>query len=481
MTESDTNYMEECVIDLACFEPSGTSVPMSASDLLSHTLVTGGSGSGKTTRVIYPMIRQLLEYQASQAESKISLCVIDTKADGEMRACLEKSSLEAGRAKDLKVVDESGEHHLDLLEPIRREGVQAAEQIAGLFAALIPESEANRYWEVTFEALILQGIRLYVLTSEERLDYAGMLKFLARYLLRFDVMGHEIKERIRTLEDSEDSEYEVEVSAIVDEVLAAHRMWTILDLRTRSIFQSMAAPLLQSLSSSTARRVFSAGSACRISDVAEQGAVLLVSVDAVREPAIAALVGTIVKGSFYDSVLARRYRNHRSARLTGLVMDDWPLCATGGVNSRYSDVSALGMIRSRRGFVIAATQGLSALDLKIGIVSRRAALSNFSNLFFFRGRDVELDSFASTYLGEKKRILADRTKQIKDHASRRQSQPVVYERETYIPAVRIGALAQLPVGEAYALIGDEVYNQPLCLVPEYAPDQEMEENNEPSY
>lgn len=474
MSKSDANYLEDRIVDLPCFEPAGSSVPLTESDLLAHTLITGGSGSGKTTRVIYPTMRQLLEYKASQPESKISLCLIDTKADGEMRAYLENASIEAGRSKDLQVVDETGERHIDLLEPILSEGVQAADEIAGLFAALIPESESNRYWEVTFEALILQSIRLYVLTTEARLDYSGMIEFLTRYLLQFDVMGTAIKKSIRTLQDSEDEDYEAEVSTIVDDVLATHRMWSILDPRTRSIFQSMAAPLLQSLSSTTARRVFSAGSACRIADVTEQGTILLVSVDAVREPTVAALVGTIIKGSFYDSILKRRYRNYRSARLAGLVMDDWPLCATGGANSRYSDVSALSMIRSRRGFVIAATQGLSALDLKIGVNSRRAAICNFSNIFFFRGRDLELDAYAASYFGETRRIYVDISKQEGDRKGNRQEGIMRYEREAFVPAVPVGSIGRLPLGEAYALIGDQIYNQPLCLVPDYAPTMEVE-------
>ena len=183
----------------------------------------------------------------------------------------------------------------------------------------------------------------------------------------------------------------------------------------------------------TARKFFSGGKACSVQDATNSGKVFAISVDAIREPTVGALVSTIIKGQFYDSILNRRHRDRNEQRIAGLVMDDWPLCATGGVNNRHSDVSALGMIRSRRGFVIAATQGLSALDLKIGAVSRRAAMGNFANVFFFRGRDFELDAFASTYLGERRKVLQDRTKPAKEHTSRRQAEALEHERETFVP------------------------------------------------
>ena len=473
MNSSDINHLDDSIINLPCYEPAGSSVSMTIADLMGHTLVTGGSGTGKTTRVIYPMLKQLLEKTASSSETKVGLCIIDTKADGEMIAYLKKACLEAGRLKDLCVIDCDSDYCVDLLDPVKQNGIQGAEVISGLLAALIPESEINRYWEVTFESMLLLALRLYFLTAEIQ-SYSDMVKFLIRYLLYFDVLNDEFKEALYSLQEDK----ETKNAAVIEETLAGHRMWKTLDVRTRSVFQSMAAPLLNTLSSKTARKFFSGGKACSVQDATNFGKVFAISVDAIREPTVGALVSTIIKGQFYDSILNRRHRDRNEQRIAGLVMDDWPLCATGGVNNRHSDVSALGMIRSRRGFVIAATQGLSALDLKIGAVSRRAAMGNFSNVFFFRGRDFELDAFASTYLGERRKVLQDRTKPAKEHTSRRQAEALEHERETFVPAVPVGALARLPLGEAFALIGGAVHSQPLCLVPDYAPTLEVEHEQE---
>lgn len=469
--------LEETMVELSCYEPAGHSVPMTAEDILGHTLVTGGSGSGKTTRVIYPMLRQLIEHRASDSSFKPGLCVLDTKADGEVAGFLRKACLEAGRKNDFHVVDCEAGGCIDLLFPVKREGLKGLKSVADLLSASTPTSEANRYWEITFASLILLALRLYHLTEDDP-NYGGMVDFMRRYLLQFDLMCPALKGKVRELLESDETDYEPEVNGIVDETIAAHKMWSILDVRTRSIFQSMAAPLIQGLSNPTARKVFSEGPPLDMNKVTDDGAIVLLSVDAIQDPEVSALATTVAKGQLYERILERRFREKASHRMAGLVVDDWPLCATGGVNSRYSDVSSLSMIRSRGGFVVAATQGTASLDLRIGANSRRAALCNFANLFFLRGRDSELDAFAAAYFGEKRRLHIDRTVNDRPQSANRKDYPILYEREVFVPAVPVGSLARLPLGEAYALVGGEAYTQPLCLVPEYAPMQTMEEDNE---
>lgn len=472
------NDVTENIVELSCYEPAGQSVPMTKADILGHTLVTGGSGSGKTTRVIYPMLRQLIEHRASDSAAKFGLCILDTKSDGEVTAFLEKTCLEAGRKDDLQVVDVDSDSYIDLFAAYRKEGLKGLKSVADLLAASTPPCETNRYWEITFASLILLALRLYHLTGEDP-EYNGMVDFLRRYLLQFDIADPSLRRYIHELQESDAQDYEPEVNGIIEETLAAHRMWSVLDMRTRSIFQSMAAPLIQHLANPVARRLFSGGQSHAMTEVPEHGKILVVSVDAIREPEVSALVTTVAKGQFYGEILERRFQNRNTQRLAGLAIDDWPLCATGGINNRYSDVSALSMIRSRGGFVIAAAQSMAALDLRIGANSRRAALSNFANLFFLRGRDAELDAYAMAYFGEKRRVHVDRTVNDRPSSPNRKDYPIFYERETFVPAVPVGSLARLPLGEAYALIGGEVYAQPLCLVPEYAPQPKQEEENEP--
>jgi len=54
----------------------------------------------------------------------------------------------------------------------------------------------------------------------------------------------------------------------------------------------------------------------------------------------------------------------------------------------------LQTIRSKGGFIVAATQGLIGLDLALGRPSRLHLISNFNNYFVFRSNEAEVQNFA---------------------------------------------------------------------------------------
>ena len=70
-------------------------------------------------------------------------------------------------------------------------------------------------------------------------------------------------------------------------------------------------------------------------------------------------------------------------------MDEFPLVATDGENIS-GDGFNMQTIRSKRGFVIAATQGLVGLDLAIGESAHRRLMTNFNNVFVFKSNEREV-------------------------------------------------------------------------------------------
>lgn len=469
---------EHPIIELQCYEPSGESIPISERDLLGHTLIIGGTGAGKTTRVINPILKQMIEHKASSREGKVGLCILDSKADGEAQALLQKLCREAGRAQDLIVVDGTNSLGIDLFEPIREHGLEGVDAIAGILCQLIPNCEANRYWEITMASLIRQILRIMIL-SDDDLTYRRFIELSTEYLLGYRFREPTV-EMINELKAIDESNRSSSIDYAISDTLATHRMWTVLDSRTRSNLQSMAAPIVDALSSAKLERLLGCESSFNIADIGKHGRIALVSIDAIRHPEAAALLGAVIKARFYDSILARGHSKHQQHRLSGLVLDDWPLCATGGIDRRYSDVSALSILRSRRGFLIAATQSLAALDIKMGQLSRTASVANFANLFLMRSRELETDTLAAAYLGETKRILIDRS--IHDSSnSHRKPTTARFEREQRVPTVPLGTLASLPIGESFAIIGDRKYDLPHSLVPELTPDNQMEEGHEQTH
>lgn len=453
--------MTDSFIELECFEPAGARLEFGRDDLLGHSLALGGSGSGKTSRFVLPIVRKLI-----LSHERVGLVILDTKGDGQMAAAVRDAVSEAGRSEDLVVINGSGEQTLDIFGDKKAFGLDQVDALTALLGSFIPRDLKNLYWEQTFEALLRQTLRLMVLKERPRLDYRELVSQIIHYLLLHRLQDPVYKSQIERLKNQLDSQKPA-MQSLFHEIAATHRMWDTLDVRTRSNLQSMAASLTGPMNTPLTHRYFSGGDNHSIADAVNQGKILLISVDGIRHAKVARLVACIVKGRFYETILSRSATAFPP--LSGLVLDDWPTAVTGGWGNLYSDIEALAMIRSRGGFLVTSAQSLSVLDSIIGPTDRRAALANIANLIFFRGRDTEVDFIAANYLGERKDRVIDVSHHDRPKSQGHVDYPIRHEREIRVPAVPIGGLARLATGEAYALIGSEVHSQPLCLIPHDSP------------
>ena len=68
-------------------------------------------------------------------------------------------------------------------------------------------------------------------------------------------------------------------------------------------------------------------------------------------------------------------------------MEEYPLVASCG---RFGDGVNLQTIRSKGGFVVAATQGLVSLDMAVGRANREQLMLNFNNRFISRSEEREV-------------------------------------------------------------------------------------------
>lgn len=450
--------MTDSLIELECFEPAGAKLEFSREDLCGHSLAIGSTGSGKTTRLIFPMIRQLIHSE------QIGLTIFDSKGDGLVSKVVRESCASAGRVEDLISVDGSGNETLDIFGDRTRFDLTQVGTMTSMLSSLIPNDVRNRYWDQTFAALLQQTLRLMILKERPQIDYLRLIDHLIGYLLLHqlqDPVYKQITEGLKTRRTQQPPT----LQRIYDEVIATNRMWDALDMRTRSNLQSMATSLTGPMNDPLAHNYFSGPNPVSISKAVNHSKILLISIDGIRHAKVAQLVSRIVKGRFYEAVLSRQASD--SLPLAGLILDDWPVGITGGWGNLFSDIEALSMIRSRGGFLVTSAQSLSVIDSIIGMTDRKAAIANFANLLFFRGRDPEVDTIASAYLGERKEYLVDTSHYKSSKVHNRIEYPIRHEREIRRPAVPIGALARLSTGEAYALIGSEIHNQPLCLVPYY--------------
>ena len=177
--------------------------------------------------------------------------------------------------------------------------------------------------------------------------------------------------------------YEI-LRELLENTRAGVNEWQRLDPRTKSNELSTMSNLVSNFGNPiTNGHIFEGNNKTRleVGKLVCSGKIVVASFDGQSASAICKLL----KSDVYGSIQARQ----NPSRLAGIVMDEFPLVATDGENIS-GDGFNMQTIRLKRGFVIAATQGLVGLDLSIGEQARRRLVTNFNNVFVFKSNEREV-------------------------------------------------------------------------------------------
>lgn len=433
------------MIHLPVYEPAGRDVVLSREDLLQHVLVLGATGSGKTC-LMHRMLDQLIRHPEQPG-----LLVCYAKADDTVPR-VRQMARQAGRPEVI-VLGPSGTHYLDLFAPLR-----TLADVEGMVARLLLGSGSmgveNVFWDESRAALLDAALTL-LLTVEGRVTFDRAMERLRRWLMRPAAGNRELATDLEVL-----SARQLEVTGREARKLAqaadTFDLWEHLDPRTRSNLQSCILNVLRPLFSTTASRCFEPERrpAFDPAQVATRGALCVVSVNALTEPALASLLLKVAKADFLRAVQSR---TDAGARLCGLVMDEFPLATT------KEDAETLATVRSRQCFVLAASQGLAALDERLGYRARQTLLTNFGTVIFLRSRERETGEFAALHMGTVEQRIRRRAMNPPAESWRPPPEIVLRRRFMVCPP---GALGRLAPHQGYvALPQGHSPSTPLWFVP----------------
>jgi hypothetical protein len=429
--------LDEPVVTVPCYEPSGRRIEISGRALCTHTLALGQTGSGKTS-VLRWFIRDLIYHHAQDPSLKAGLFVFDLNGD-ETVGLVRKWVHEAGREGDLRLLTPD-EGHLDLFAGIK--SLDDLSRATSLFmtGSWVNDTE-NGYWTETTRTLIDAALGIYLMVKG-RLEIDGVLGFLTNWLIArqptleneklladFDLLTAKAPEHLDSL-----SLGKLEI------VRATVAMWSKLDLRTKGILTSCLLNAVGGLVAPEARRYLDARRGeLFVPEQIGDGAILVFSFPAALKIEAATLLGKILKARLYAALQQRN--QDRGQRLCAIMADEYHYLASGGVE-RSSDVTALATLRSRNVAVVAASQSLEHLASVMKLREFQSLLPNFGNHFFFRSTEMATGGFADAIMGFR-RIRNPSHDEQGDLLFRRPLTPVT---ERICPP---GTLARLESGHAF--------------------------------
>ena len=233
-----------------------------------------------------------------------------------------------------------------------------------------------RHGKITFK-LFLDELREFTTADSSNSNWRDVMDSVGMVLRALE------KKSKGTVAES----YEI-LRELLESTRAGVNEWQRLDPRTKSNELSTMSNLVSNFGNPiTNGHIFEGNNKTRL-DIGElvcSGKIVVASFDGIANRQSATAICKLLKSDVYGHIQARK----NPSRLVGIVMDEFPLVATDGENIS-GDGFNMQTIRSKRGFVIAATQGLVGLDLSIGEQARRRLMTNFKNVFVFKSNEREV-------------------------------------------------------------------------------------------
>ena len=377
---------------VSAIKTSAGKLQLSEDALCKHTIFIGSTGSGKTTS-LNVLLRDIIGYNANDEMQKVGLLIFDLKGDNTLFK-IRKWTEEFRREEDVIDYCADSKFYFDPLGGLDsfRKIPEYVERLYNIF----PFQSSEVYWEQSLKKRF-KTVLTYCLFRHGKITFKLFLDELREFTTADssnsnwrDVMDS-VEMVLRALEKKSKGisieSYEV-LRELLEDTRASVNEWQRLAPRTKSNELSTMSNLISSFGNPiTNGHIFEGNNKTRleVGKLVCSGKIVVARFDGISNRQSASAICKLLKSDVYGHIQARKH----PSRLVGIVMDEFPLVATDGENIS-GDGFNMQTIRSKRGFVIAATQGLIGLDLALGESARRRLMTNFNNVFVFKSNEREV-------------------------------------------------------------------------------------------
>lgn len=377
---------------VSTIKTSAGELQLSEDALCKHTIFIGSTGSGKTTS-LNVLLRDIIGYNANDEKQKVGLLVFDLKGDNTLFK-IRKWAEEFRREEDVIDYCADSPFYFDPLGGLDsfRKIPEYVERLYNIF----PFQSSEVYWEQSLRkrfktvltyCLFRHGKATFKLFLDELREFTTADSSNSNWRYVMDSVEMVLRALEKKSKGAAAESYEI-LGELLESTRAGVNEWQHLDPRTKSNELSTMTNLISSFGNPIANgHIFEGNNKTRleVGKLVCSGKIVVASFDGISNRQSASATCKLLKSDVYGSIQARQ--NPR--RLIGIVMDEFPLLATDGENIS-GDGFNMQTIRSKQGFVIAATQGLVGLDLSIGEQARRRLMTNFNNVFVFKSNEREV-------------------------------------------------------------------------------------------
>ena len=358
--------------------------------LYQNILVTGTIGSGKTSSALYPMTKQLMEYNYNKFKEKIAMLVLDVK--GNYYKQVLNFAEQIGRQKDIIVIEIGGKYKYNPLDKPNLNPQVLSNRLKTILE-LFNQNNSESYWLDKAEQVLAECIKFCRLYNNGYVDFLELNKLIMfenYYKEKIEI----VKEKFQKGKLNKKSVYEL--LTCIDFL---EKEFFSLDSRTLSILKSEISRITNVFISNyeISKTFCPQKEECNFKgfkEMLEQGKIVILKMNIAEYKNLSKIIATYLKIDFQTEVMSS-ISKEKEIRKSCFISDEYHEYVTS------TDADFFAISREAKCINIVATQSYTSLlnTLKKEEVVK-VIIQNLINKLWFRTDDIFTIEQAQKQIGK---------------------------------------------------------------------------------
>ena len=357
---------------------TNTPVIINEKGLFQNILVTGTIGSGKTSSIMYPFCRQLINYSKNNFFKKIGMLILDVK--GNFYEQVLEFAKEADREDDVIVIELNGKYKYNPLHKPNLSPQVLANRLKTILLLFSPNNSES-YWPDEAEKVLAESIKLCRLYNNGYVTFKELHKLITKenyYIQKLEIL----KTIFRSGKLSKQEIYDLHSSLIFFE-----NEFLKLDSRVLSILKSEITRITSTfISNFDILNTFSPEiedlNFLGFNEVIRQGKIVVLNMNISEYENLSKIIAAYLKLDFQSEVLMQLSKKNE-IKTTAFICDEYHEYVTA------TDSNFFAQSREAKCINIVATQSYSSLLNTLKDASAvKVITQNLINKLWFRTDDL---------------------------------------------------------------------------------------------
>lgn len=379
---------------------TGENITIPEKGLYQNILVTGAIGSGKTSSAMYPITKQLINYQAHSSEKKLGMLILDVK--GNYYYQVKQFAKQAGRLNDIIPIQISGKYKYNPLDKPNLKPTVLANRLKTILLLFSPNNSES-YWIDKAETALAEAIKLCRLYNNNYVTFSEIHNLITDTNY-YTSKIHYLREQFLLNKFNKKQTYD-----LLSAIKFFEKEFNTLDSRTLNILRSEITRITNCfVSDCDITRTFCPAKKeinfYGFEDVINSGKIVVLKMNINEYKNLSKIIATYLKLDFQTDVLRRLSKPHNEIRPVAFVSDEYSEYVSA------TDANFFSQSRESKCINVVATQSYtSLLDALNNKYSVEVIVQNLVNKLWFRSDDVFTIEDAQKQLGKADKEKSSRT------------------------------------------------------------------------